>query len=68
MHDIKFFFSIKLIRQFRGGAKKYFRGSKLSKNTAFQNPGGGAAPPDDYASAPVNRLNFQGGSVKILEL
>jgi hypothetical protein len=41
MHGIKYFFSIKIIRQSRG-AKKIFRGSKLpkilSKNIIVQNP------------------------------
>jgi hypothetical protein len=43
MHGIKYFFSIKIIRQFRGG-KKNFQGGHvpktLPKNTIFQNPGG----------------------------
>jgi hypothetical protein len=54
---LNFFFSIKLLRQFRG-AKKIFRGAKLpkalSKNTVFQNPGRQLPHPLDYfASAPV---------------
>jgi hypothetical protein len=44
MHDIKYFFSIKLIRQFRGGKKNFQRGDKLlkalPKNTDFQNSEG----------------------------
>jgi len=47
MHDIKYFFSIKLIRQSRGD-KKNFREDKLSKillkNTDFQNPKETATP------------------------
>jgi hypothetical protein len=44
MYDIKFVFSIKLIRQFKGGAKKNSGESKLPKalpkNTNLQNPKG----------------------------
>jgi hypothetical protein len=47
MHDIKYFFSIKIIRQFRE-AKKNFRGDKLlkalPKNTIFQSPAGQLPP------------------------
>jgi hypothetical protein len=31
MHDIKYFFSIKIIRQFREGKKK-FQGGQITKN------------------------------------
>jgi hypothetical protein len=57
MHDIKYFFLIKIIRQVRGD-KKIFRRDKLpktsSKNTIFQNPGA-RAPLDHLGSAPVQK-------------
>jgi hypothetical protein len=49
MHDIKFFFSIKLIRQFRrGGAKKISGGTNYRKHyrkTLFFKIQGGSYPP-----------------------
>jgi hypothetical protein len=54
MHGIKYFFSIKITRQFGGGgAKKISRKGQLPKSTIFQNPGARAPPglpwvhPDD---------------------
>jgi hypothetical protein len=44
MYDIKYFFSIKLIKQF-GEQKNFFRDDKLPKNTIFQNPKN-RCPPD----------------------
>jgi hypothetical protein len=43
MYGIKYFFSIKIIRQFRGG-KKIFRKGQIIENIIFQNSGGTAAP------------------------
>jgi hypothetical protein len=44
MHDIKYFFSIKIIKQFREGQKKFPGGDKLLESTIFQNPGETRAP------------------------
>jgi hypothetical protein len=44
MHSIKYFFSIKIIRQFSEDNKIFQGENKLSKNTIFQNSGGGTYP------------------------
>jgi hypothetical protein len=68
MHDIKYFFSIKIIKQSKGD-KKNFKENKLMKaspkNTIFQNQWGAAAPPLDHTkSAPaplmVYHMNLRG--------
>jgi hypothetical protein len=41
---LNIYFSIKIIKQFRG-PKKFSERDRLSKNTIFKNPGGQLPPP-----------------------
>jgi hypothetical protein len=56
MHDIKYFFSIKIIRQFRGG-KKIFRDRQITENIIekyYFSKFRGVRTPYHLGSAPVS--------------
>jgi hypothetical protein len=68
MHDIKYYFSVKIIRQSREGKKNFFLGGGgrlpkvLSKSTIFfLNLGGSSCPLASLGSAPADNSRVAAG-------